>query len=168
MSSETATIKVGDKLPHHAFKIKVDDESGPQDFDSDAFWGAESGTIVLFGLPGAFTPTCSAKHLPGFVEDIEKLKAKGVTNVFCLSVNDAFVMRAWEKSTQSEGKVKLLPDPDASFSSAIGLTFDVPILGGKRAQRFALVAKNGVVSHVAIDEPGKFEVTSSESILNFV
>ena len=167
-TSAQGTIKSGDHLPHHVFKIKSTDDEGPQDVDSQEFWGPDSGTIVLFGLPGAFTPTCSAKHLPGFVEDHEKLTAKGVTKIFCLSVNDAFVMRAWQKANNAESKVILLPDADASFTRKLGLTTEIPVLGGTRSQRFALVAKNGQVSHVAVDEPGKFEVTSSEAIMNFL
>lgn len=167
MSSQT-TIAVGATLPHHVFKIKKDDDNGPAEFDSEALYGASAGTVVIFGLPGAFTPTCSAKHLPGYVEDHAKLTEKGVSHVYCLSVNDAFVMRAWEKATASEGKVVLLPDPDASFTAKLGLTTDIPALGGIRSQRFALVAKNGVVTHVAVEEAGKFEVSSSESIINFV
>jgi glutaredoxin/glutathione-dependent peroxiredoxin len=166
MASAAVEIKVGDALPKQTFSVIKDSEKGPEPVESDSLWS--SGKVILFGLPGAFTPTCSAKHLPGFVEDIEQLRAKGVAGVYCVSVNDAFVMRAWGEAHKAEGAVTLLADGDASFVSAIGLAADTGSFGGLRSKRFVIVANDGIVTHVAIDESGKFEVTSSEAVANFI
>jgi len=127
---------------------------------------AAGRTLVLFGVPGAFTPTCTAKHLPGFAEQAAAMRAKGVDEIACLSVNDAFVMLAWGLSVGTGDAVRLLGDGNADFVTAAGLDQDSRARGmGTRSQRFALIAKDGVVSHIAIDPAGTFEATSAEAIL---
>ena len=122
--------------------------------------------MVLFAVPGAFTPTCSAKHMPGFVEHAEAIKAKGVDTIACLSVNDVFVMDAWAKDQRSGDKVLMLADGSANFAKALGLELDLIGRGmGMRAQRFALVAKDGVVTHLGVEQPGGFDVSRAEAIL---
>jgi len=124
--------------------------------------------VVLFGLPGAYTPTCSARHLPGVVEDFEKFKQLGVDSIACISVNDAFVMHHWGKEHNAEGKVLMLADGDASFTRKMGLEKDTGEFGGVRSKRYVAHVNNGVVTHFAIEEEGKFEVSSSESSLSFI
>ena len=122
--------------------------------------------IVVFSVPGAFTPTCSAKHLPGFVEYSADILGKGVDEIICIAVNDPFVMNAWEKEQNSKGKVTLLADGNGEFTEALGLSFDGSGFGlGKRSKRFAMIVENGIVSHLAIEEAGAFEISSAESIL---
>jgi len=122
--------------------------------------------VVLFALPGAFTPTCSAKHLPGFVNNADQIKAKGVDTIACLSVNDAFVMNAWGKDQKVGDKVMMLADGNADFSKAVGLTMDGTGYGmGTRAQRYAMVVQDGVVKALNVEAPGAFEVSSAESII---
>ena len=122
--------------------------------------------MVLFAVPGAFTPTCSAKHLPGFVQYADALKAKGVDTVACIAVNDAFVMAAWGKEQGTDGKITMLADGSAAFAKAIGLELDLMGRGmGVRSQRYALVAQDGKVTHLAVEAPGGFEVSKAESIL---
>ncbi|MEM1380180.1 MAG: peroxiredoxin [Pseudomonadota bacterium] len=121
---------------------------------------------VLFAVPGAFTPTCSAKHLPGFVENLDALKAKGIDQVACMSVNDAFVMDAWGKSANAQG-ITMLADGNGSFTEALGLEMDGTGFGmGKRSQRFALIVENGQATEVLVEEPGAFEVSSAEYVLS--
>jgi glutaredoxin/glutathione-dependent peroxiredoxin len=156
------TINVGDKIP--SAKLMMATAEGPKEVTSEEVFGGK--TVVLFGVPGAFTPTCSAKHLPGFVTQAEALKAKGVDSIACMAVNDVFVMGAWGKSQEAGGKVEMLADGSASFTKALGLEFDLTARGlGMRCQRFALVAKDGVVTHVAVEAPGAFEVSSAEAVL---
>jgi peroxiredoxin len=122
--------------------------------------------VVLFGLPGAFTPTCSAKHLPGFVEKAAELKKKGVDTIACLSVNDAFVMSAWGKDQKADGKVQMLADGNGDFTRAVGLEMDGTGYGmGKRSQRYAMVVDNGVVKTLNVEKPGSFEVSSADAVL---
>jgi peroxiredoxin len=122
--------------------------------------------VVLFAVPGAFTPTCSERHLPGFIEKAEEIKAKGVDRIVCLSVNDAFVMDAWGKAQGAGDKVTMLADGNGEFSRAVGLDFDGSKFGmGLRSQRYALVVEDGVVTRLAVEEPMKFEVSSAEAIL---
>ena len=123
---------------------------------------------MIFGLPGAYTPTCSARHLPGFVEDYEKFKQHGVDTIACISVNDAFVMHHWGKEHNADGKVLMLADGDASFTVKMGLEKNTGDFGGIRSRRYLAHVNNGVVTHFAIDEDGKFEVSSSESSLTFL
>lgn len=156
------TIKVGDKIPDAVLTKMTSD--GPQPIKTgDLFKGKK---VVLFSVPGAFTPTCSAKHLPGFVEKAGDLKARGVDEIVCIAVNDAFVMGAWAKSQNAEGKVTLLADGNGDFSKALGLTFDASKFGmGVRGQRFSLIVNDGVVTHVNVEAPGEFKVSSAEYAL---
>jgi peroxiredoxin len=122
--------------------------------------------VVIFGLPGAFTPTCSAKHVPGYVANAAKLKAKGVDEVWCLAVNDAFVMAAWGRDQQVNGTVRMMADGSAEYARKLGLDQDLTAKGmGVRALRFALIADDGVVTHIAVEPPGTFEGSKAESIL---
>jgi glutaredoxin/glutathione-dependent peroxiredoxin len=156
------TIKVGDKIP--SAKLMQATADGPQEVSTEEFFGGK--TVVLFGVPGAFTPTCSAKHLPGFVNHAADFTAKGVDVVACMAVNDVFVMGAWGKDQNATGKVAMLADGSAAFTQAMGLEFDLTARGlGLRCQRFVLIAKNGVVSHIAVEEPGAFEVSKAETVL---
>jgi peroxiredoxin len=152
-------IQVGDKIP--SVKLKRTDMS---DVTTDEIFGGKK--VVLFAVPGAFTPTCSAKHLPSFVEKADEIKAKGVDEIVCTSVNDAFVMDAWGKDRGVGDKVTLVADGNADFAKALGLEMDGTGIGfGTRAQRFALIAEDGVVKHLAVEEPMKFEVSDADSIL---
>jgi glutaredoxin/glutathione-dependent peroxiredoxin len=156
------TIKVGDKIP--SVKLKHKGADGVKDITTDEIFGGKK--VVLFALPGAFTPTCSAKHLPGFVQQIDALKAKGVDTVACLSVNDAFVMDAWGKDQKVENKVLMLADGNGDFTKAVGLELDGKGYGmGTRSQRYALIAENGVVKTLNVEAPGAFEVSSAEAML---
>jgi peroxiredoxin len=155
-------IKVGDKIP--SAKLKTLTKDGMKEMTTDEIFG--SGKVVLFALPGAFTPTCSAKHLPGFVGKAGELRAKGVDKIACLSVNDAFVMNAWAKDQDVGDKVLMLADGNADFTKAVGLDFDGSGFGmGTRSQRYALVTENGVVKHIAVEAPGQFEVSSADAVL---
>jgi peroxiredoxin len=122
--------------------------------------------IVVFGVPGAFTPTCSAQHVPGYVKHAEALKAKGIDEIWCVAVNDAFVMGAWAKEQGSQGIIRMLADGSAEWTRALGLELDLTARGlGIRCQRFAMVIQDGVVEKLAIEAPGKFEVSSAEAVL---
>jgi len=156
------TIKVGDSIP--SVKIMHATADGPKEVDTAELLG--KGTVVLFGVPGAFTPTCSAKHMPGFLQNADALKAKGVTTIACMAVNDAFVMGAWGKDQAVGETVAMLADGAAAFTKAMGLEFDLTARGlGVRCQRFALVAKGGKVTHIAVEAPGAFEVSKAEAVL---
>jgi peroxiredoxin (alkyl hydroperoxide reductase subunit C) len=156
------TIKVGDKLP--SLTLTIPTAEGPRALDTAEFFAGK--TVVLFALPGAFTPTCSAKHLPGFVEKADELKAKGVDAILCLSVNDVFVMDAWGKDQKVGDKVTLVADGVGEFTKAVGLEFDLTSRGlGLRSQRYALIAKDGVVTWLAVEEGGGFAVSSAEAVL---
>lgn len=156
------TIQVGDSIP--SVKVTLATAEGPKEVDAAAFFAGK--TVVLFGVPGAFTPTCSAKHLPGFVQNEAALKAKGVDTIACIAVNDVFVMGAWGKDQAVGDKVTMIADGGAAFTKATGLEFDLTARGlGLRCQRFALVAKDGKVTHLAIEKPGEFEVSKAESVL---
>ena len=158
------TIKVGDKIPS-ATLVKATD-GGPAPITTEELFGGR--TVALFSVPGAFTPTCSAKHLPGFVNNADALKAKGVDEIVCIAVNDAFVMGAWGKSAERGGdKVTMLADGNGDFAEALGLTMDGSKFGmGKRGQRFSLIAKDGVVTELNIEDPGAFAVSSAEHMLS--
>ncbi len=159
------TIKVGDTIP--SMKLMTATAEGPKETSTDDIFKGKK--VVLFAVPGAFTPTCSAKHLPGFVQNADAFKAKGVDTVACISVNDAFVMGAWGKDQGTEGKVEMLADGAAAFAKAIGLELDLNARGmGWRSQRYALVAENGVVTHLGVEAPGGFEVSKAEAILEAV
>ncbi len=159
------TIAAGDKIPA-ATLFKMTGE-GPAAVTTDEIFGAKK--VVMFGVPGAFTPTCSAKHLPGFIEKASGLKAKGVDDVVCVSVNDVFVMDAWSKDQGAGGAVLLVADGSADFTKAAGLELDLTARGlGLRCQRFALVAENSVVKSLEIDDAGAFEKTSAEAVMNWL
>jgi glutaredoxin/glutathione-dependent peroxiredoxin len=156
------TIKVGDKVP--AVKVKQMTPEGMKDIDTGDFFKGKK--VVLFALPGAFTPTCSAKHLPGFVEKAAEIKGKGVDAIACLSVNDAFVMNAWGMEQKAEGKVQMLADGNGDFTRAMGLELDGSGYGlGKRSQRYAMIVDNGTIKALNVEKPGSFEVSSAEAIL---
>ena len=156
------TIKVGDRLP--AAKFMKMGESGPEPVASEDFF--KGRRVALFAVPGAFTPTCSAKHLPGFKEQAEAIKAKGVDEIACVSVNDVFVMGAWAKDQGVDGKVTLLADGSGDFTKAIGLEMDATKFGmGTRSQRYAMVVNDGVVESLNVEAPGQFEVSSADYML---
>jgi peroxiredoxin (alkyl hydroperoxide reductase subunit C) len=156
------TIKAGDAIP--SVKVMQATAEGPKEVDTAALFAGK--TAVLFGVPGAFTPTCSAKHLPGFVTQAAALKAKGVDLIACMSVNDAFVMQAWAKDQGITDQVVMLADGAAALTKALGLEFDLTARGlGVRSQRFVLVAKDGKATHVAVEAPGAFEVSKAEAVL---
>ena len=153
------TISIGDKIP--SVKLKRTDMS---DISTDEIFGGKK--VVLFAVPGAFTPTCSNQHLPGFVTRAGEIKAKGVDTVACLSVNDAFVMKAWGEAQKTGDDVLMLADGNADFARAIGLDFDGSGIGfGTRAQRFAMIVNDGVVELLNVEAPMKFEVSDAETIL---
>ncbi|HEV2676584.1 MAG TPA: peroxiredoxin [Aliidongia sp.] len=155
-------IKVGEKIP--SVKLKHMTADGPKEALSDELFAGKKA--VLFALPGAFTPTCSAKHVPGFVNSFDALKAKGVELIACLSVNDAFVMGAWGKDQKAEDKVLMLADGNADFTKAVGLDADFTGYGmGTRSQRYAMLLEDGVVKVLNVEKPGAFEVSTAETIL---
>ena len=156
------TIAKGDSLPDATFRAV-----GPDGIDSmstkDVFGGKK---VVLFAVPGAFTPTCSNQHLPGFIEHADEIKAKGVDDIICMSVNDAFVMKAWGEDRGAGDKVRMIADGNGDLSKALGLDFDGSGIGfGLRCQRFAAIIDDGVVEKLAVEAPMKFEVSDAESIL---
>ncbi len=154
-------IKVGDKLP--SMKLSMATPEGPKEVSTDDVF---KGKVVMFAVPGAFTPTCSAKHLPGFLQSYDAIKAKGVDSVVCMAVNDAFVMGAWAKDQGVDGRIVMLADGAGAFTKALGLELDLVARGlGVRSQRFALVAENGVVRHLAVEAPGGFDVSRAEAVL---
>ncbi len=156
------TIKVGDKLPAATFSAGT--AEGPRPMSTDDIFAGKK--VALFAVPGAFTPTCSAKHLPGFKEKAAELKAKGVDTIACVSVNDVFVMKAWGKDQGIDGEVLLLADGNGDFTRAVGLDFDGSKFGmGTRSQRYSLIAKDGVVTQLNVEEAGQFKVSSAEYLL---
>ena len=156
------TIKVGDKVPSVTLREMTSD--GPKSVATDELFAGK--TVALFALPGAFTPTCSAKHVPGFVQNYDALKAKGVDLIACLSVNDAFVMGAWGKDQGAGDKVRMLADGNGEFTEAVGLVMDGSKFGmGKRSQRYSMIIHNGVVKTLNVEQPGAFEVSSAEHLL---
>ena len=155
-------INVGDKIPSATLRRK--DENGITQIKTDELFKGKK--TVLFSIPGAFTPTCSAKHVPGFVQNYDAFKAKGVDTIVCLSVNDAFVMGAWGKDQGAGDKVRMLADGNGEFTRAVGLEFDASKFGmGKRSQRYAMIVDDGVVKALNVEEPGAFEVSSAEYTL---
>ena len=153
------TIQIGDRIPDMTL-TKATDE-GPQPIQTGEYFAGRK--VALFSVPGAFTPTCSARHLPGFVERAEELRGKGVDEVACVSVNDAFVMGAWGKQAGAEGKVTMLADGNGDFADALGLSADFSKFGmGKRGQRWSAIVDDGVVSQLNVEEPGAFSVSSAE------
>ena len=156
------TISKGDRVPSTTFTKMT--ENGPEPVSSDDYFSGK--TVAIFSVPGAFTPTCSAKHLPGFIEKADALKAKGVDEIACTAVNDAFVMGAWGKSAGADEKVTMLADGNGDFAKAVGLTMDGSKFGlGTRGQRFSMIVKDGVVEDLNVEEPGDFKVSSAEYML---
>jgi glutaredoxin/glutathione-dependent peroxiredoxin len=155
-------IAVGDKIP--SAKLKTMTAEGPKDISTDEIFSGKK--VVLFAVPGAFTPTCSAKHLPGFVEKAAEIKGKGVDTIACLAVNDAFVMGAWGKAQNTGDKVLMLADGAAAFTKQLGLDLDLTGPGmGVRSKRYAMLVDNGTVKALQVEAPGAFEVSSAEAIL---
>jgi peroxiredoxin len=163
------TIKVGDRLPEGTLSEYIEVEGngctvGPNEFKvGDLTKGRK---VVLFGLPGAFTPTCSAKHVPSYLADYDRLKAKGVDTIACMSVNDAFVMGAWGRDLHADGKVRMLADGSAAYTKALGLELDLTARGmGVRCQRFSMLVDDGIVKTLNVEAPGKFEVSGADTML---
>lgn len=157
-------IKAGDKVPTVSLTHMTAD--GPKPITTDELFKGKK--VVLFALPGAFTPTCSASHLPGFVVNADKIKAKGVDEIVCLSVNDAFVMDAWGRAQNAE-ELRMVADGNADFAKAVGLELDLTARGmGVRLQRFAMIVDDGVIKHINVEAPGKFEVSSAEKIMGLL
>jgi peroxiredoxin len=157
------TIQVGDKLPSIDLQYKTDD--AVQTINTDELFADKK--VALFALPGAFTPTCSASHLPGYVVNSDKLFARGVDRIICLSVNDAFVMQAWGEQHNVDDRVMMIADGSAHFSQAVGLELDLDAAGmGIRSQRYAMIVNDGVVELLNVEAPKKFEVSDAETILN--
>lgn len=156
------TIAKGDKLPETTFVTMT--ENGPEPVDSGNYFAGKK--VALFSVPGAFTPTCSAKHLPGFIEKAAELKAKGVDEIACTAVNDPFVMGAWSKSAGADGTVTMLADGNGAFAKAVGLEMDGSKFGlGTRGQRFSMIVNDGVVEELNVEAAGDFKVSSAEHML---
>lgn len=163
------TIKIGEKLPEGTLAEFIEVESagcslGPNSFNASDL--VKGNKIVIFGLPGAFTPTCSAQHVPGYVAHAAELKAKGVDEIWCIAVNDAFVMGAWGRDQKVNGAVRMMADGNAAFSKALGLDADFTKFGmGTRSQRYSMLVEDGVVKQLNVEDGGKFEVSSAEKML---
>jgi len=156
------TIKAGERMP--AGTLKRMTREGPKDLSTDELFTGK--LVVLFSVPGAFTPTCDAKHLPGFVQLADQIRAKGVDAIACMAVNDVFVMNAWGKSAGVGDKVLMLADGNGDYARALGLEMDASKFGmGTRGQRFALVVRDGVATHVDVEAPGQFKVSAAEYVL---
>jgi glutaredoxin/glutathione-dependent peroxiredoxin len=156
------TIKVGDKLPNVTLTQAT--AEGPKPVSTEEFFKGKR--VALFALPGAFTPTCSAKHVPGYVAQFDALKAAGVDEIWCVSVNDAFVMGAWARDQRTAGKVRMLGDGSAAFTQAVGLPLDLTANGmGVRSQRYSMLVVDGVVKTLNVEGPGKFEVSDAGTML---
>jgi len=163
------TIKVGDTLPAGTLNEFIEVEGngcsiGPNTFKVEDL--VKGKKIAIFGLPGAYTPTCSAKHVPSYLENYDALKAKGVDEIWCISVNDAFVMGAWGRDQHTAGKVRMMADGSAAYSTALGLTLDLTARGmGVRSDRYSMLVENGVVKSLNREAPGKFEVSDGATML---
>jgi peroxiredoxin len=158
------SIQIGDRIPSAV--IAQMSAQGPQPVNTADYFAKRK--VVLFAVPGAFTPTCSAYHLPGFVENLEEFKSKGVDALACVSVNDVFVMHAWGKSANATD-IDMLADGNGEFTMALGLEMDGTAFGmGKRSQRFALIAEDGIVTQLMVEAPGEFRVSSAESVLSLL
>ena len=163
------TIKAGEKLPAGELSEYIEVETagctiGPNNFKVDDLTRGKK--VVIFGLPGAFTPTCSARHVPSYLQNLERLKAKGVSDVICMAVNDAFVMGAWARDQKTADKIRMMGDGSANYTKALGLEFDLSARGlGLRCQRFSMLVDNGTVKLLNIEAPGKYEVSDAETML---
>jgi len=156
------TIKAGERMPAGTFKRMTKD--GPANISTDELFKGK--TVVLFSVPGAFTPTCDAKHLPGFVQLADQIRAKGVDTIACMAVNDVFVMNAWGKASGVGDKVLMLADGNGDYARALGLELDGKGYGmGMRGQRFAIIVRDGVAQRVEVEAPGQFKVSAAEAIL---
>ena len=156
------TIAVGEKLPEATLVEMTGDGPAPRT-TAEIFGGRK---VALFSVPGAFTPTCSAKHLPGFIQQADSFKAKGVDEIICIAVNDAFVMGAWGKAQDADGKVSMLADGNGDFSTALGLEMDAKAYGmGVRGQRFSMIVEDGEVKVLNVEGPGEFHVSSADHML---
>jgi len=166
---ESDMMKVGDKLPAGKLQEFIEVEGngcslGPNSFDIEQATAGK--TIAIFALPGAFTPTCSAQHVPGYVQQADALKAAGVDEIWCVSVNDAFVMGAWGRDQKTAGKLRMMADGSGDFAKATGLTLDLNARGmGLRSQRYSMLVVDGVVKTLNIEAPGKFEVSDAATLL---
>lgn len=157
------TISVGDALPHTSFVTMSD--NGPEQLSSESYF--KGRRVALFSVPGAFTPTCSSKHLPSYVENADALKACGIDEISCTSVNDAFVMAAWGKANHAEGKVTMLADGNGDFVRALDLVLDGRKFGlGERGQRFSMIINDGIIEQLNLEEPGSYKLSSAEHMLS--
>jgi len=155
-------IKTGDAIP--AMKLSAATAEGPKEVTTDDVFGGK--TVVLFATPGAFTPTCSARHVPGYLQNMDALRAKGVDTVACMAVNDVFVMEAWRKDLGVDDRIMMLADGSGVVTKALGLELDLTARGlGIRSQRYAMVVRDGKVEHLAVEKPGDFDVSKAESVL---
>jgi peroxiredoxin len=155
-------IKAGERMP--AGTLKRMTKEGPKDLSSDELFKGK--LVVLFSVPGAFTPTCDAKHLPGFVQLADQIRARGVDTIACMAVNDVFVMNAWGKASGVGDRILMLADGNGEYARALGLELDAKGYGmGTRGQRFAIIARDGVASHVNVEAPGQFKVSAAEYVL---
>jgi peroxiredoxin len=166
------TIKVGDRLPEGTLSEFIEVETagcslGPNTFNvKDLTKGKK---IAIFGLPGAYTPTCSAKHVPGYIENADKLKAKGIDEIWCVAVNDAFVMGAWGRDQKATGTIRMMADGSGNLTKALGLEFDLIAKGmGVRSQRYSMLVDDGVVKKLNVEQAGKFEVSDAQTLLSQV
>ena len=165
-------LKIGDRVPAGVLQefVEVEGEGcslGPNKFEVEKLVAGK--TIAVFALPGAFTPTCSAKHVPGYLEQAQALSAAGVDEIWCLSVNDAFVMGAWARDQKTAGKIRMMADGSADFTKATGLTLDLSAGGlGLRSQRYSMLLVDGVVKTLNVEAPGKFEVSDAQTMLSQV
>ena len=163
-------LKIGDKLPEAQLQEFIEVESsgcalGPNSFSVQQVIAGKR--IAIFALPGAYTPTCSAQHVPGYIQHADKLKAAGVDEIWCISVNDAFVMGAWGRDQHAQGKIRMMADGSADFTKATGLTLDLLARGmGLRSQRYSMLVVDGTVKTLNVEAPGKFEVSSAETMLS--
>jgi len=157
------TIQIGDKIPEATLKVMTSD--GPGNVTTGELFG--TGRVVMFSVPGAFTPTCSARHLPGFVDHAQEIKAKGVDRIVCIAVNDVFVMNAWGKSASVGDAIVMAADGNGDFTRALGLELDATGFGmGRRGQRFSMITRDGVVEALNVEAPGEFKVSSAEFVLS--
>ena len=155
-------IKVGDAIPSQ--KLTAATAEGPKEMTTEEVFASKK--VVVFAVPGAFTPTCSARHLPGYIQNIDALLAKGVDTIACVAVNDPFVMGAWAKDQGVEGRLLMLADGSGMFTKAMGLELDLMARGlGIRSQRYAMVVENGLITHLQVEPPGGFDVSKAESVL---